>query len=132
MPIVNLDSAFCAGAECRRGKKKTDYWDKELKGFVLETRPSGGKTFYLRYVEENGRQRQINGRRVLREQRPYPCVSIRSARDGRKGVVAAGGARKVETDTAWSATANPNAGWSIVDGAPTGTFSPAHGDARCS
>ena len=59
MPIVNLDSAFCAGAECRRGKKKTDYWDKELKGFVLETRPSGGKTFYLRYVEENGRQRQI-------------------------------------------------------------------------
>lgn len=59
MPRANLDAAFCAAAECRRGKKKTDYYDKNLKGFVLEVRATGGKTYYLRYVEQNGRQRQI-------------------------------------------------------------------------
>ena len=59
MPIVKLDAAYCAAAECQYGKKKTDYWDKGLKGFVLEVLPSGGKTYYLRYSDEGGRQRQI-------------------------------------------------------------------------
>ena len=31
----------------------------ELKGFVLEVRPSGGKTYCLRYTDENGRQKQV-------------------------------------------------------------------------
>ncbi len=59
MPIVTLDAAFCAAAECPSRKKKIDYYDKELKGFVLEVRSSGGKSYYLRYMEPNGRQRQI-------------------------------------------------------------------------
>ena len=59
MPRVKLDSAFCAAAECQSGKKKTDYWDKDGSGFVLETRATGGKTYYLRYIEANGRQRQL-------------------------------------------------------------------------
>ena len=59
MPRVKLDAAFCAAAECQIGKKKTDYWDKDGSGFVLETRATGGKTYYLRYIEANGRQRQL-------------------------------------------------------------------------
>jgi integrase len=59
MPIVTLDAAFCAAATCPNHKKKVDYYDKELKGFVLEVRASGGKSYYLRYVEPNGRQRQL-------------------------------------------------------------------------
>lgn len=59
MPIITLSAQSCAAAECRTGKKKTDYYDKDLKGFVLEVRATGGKTYYLRYVETNGRQRQI-------------------------------------------------------------------------
>jgi len=58
MPVVTLDAAFCAAAECPSRKKKVDFWDKELKGFLLEVRPSGGKTYCLRYTDENGRQRQ--------------------------------------------------------------------------
>ena len=59
MPIVTLDAAFCAAAECPVRKRKVDYYDKELKGFVLEVRSSGGKSYYLRYMERNGRQRQL-------------------------------------------------------------------------
>ena len=58
MPRVSLDAAFCAAAECESDKRKTDYWDKEISGFVLEVRGTGGKTYYLRYIEPNGRQRQ--------------------------------------------------------------------------
>ncbi|WP_296720975.1 site-specific integrase [Erythrobacter sp.] len=59
MPIVPLDAAYCAAATCPSRKKKVDYYDKELKGFVLEVRASGGKSYYLRYAEPNGRQRQL-------------------------------------------------------------------------
>lgn len=58
MPKVKLDSAFCLTATCEPGRKRTDYWDEAITGFVLECRPSGGKTFYLRYFDESGRQRQ--------------------------------------------------------------------------
>lgn len=58
MPKVKLDAAFCAAATCPAYKKKVDYWDTQIIGFVLEARPSGGKTYYLRYMDEGGRHRQ--------------------------------------------------------------------------
>lgn len=57
MPVQKLDSTFCMLARCEPGKKKTDYYDTVIKGFVLECRSSGGKTLYLRY-DQDGRQRQ--------------------------------------------------------------------------
>lgn len=57
MPKRKLDAAFCAVAQCEDGKRKTDWYDTDVKGFVLEARSSGGKTYYLRY-DDNGRQRQ--------------------------------------------------------------------------
>ncbi|QGP77778.1 tyrosine-type recombinase/integrase [Sphingobium sp. CAP-1] len=49
MPNAKLDAAFCLTAQCEPGKRKTDYYDTVITGFVLEARSSGGKTFRLRY-----------------------------------------------------------------------------------
>lgn len=58
MPIVKLDSSFCRTALAESGKRKTDWWDSAIKGFVLEARSSGGKTYYLRYFDQHGKQHQ--------------------------------------------------------------------------
>jgi site-specific recombinase XerD len=58
MPKAALDATFCLLAQCEPGKKKTDYWDTAITGFVLEVRPNGGKTYYLRYFDQRRRQRQ--------------------------------------------------------------------------
>ena len=57
MPKAKLDAAFCLTAQCEKGSKKTDWYDEAVRGFVLETRASGGKTYYLRY-DQDGRQKQ--------------------------------------------------------------------------
>ena len=59
MPRIQLTAASCAEAACRYGKKKTDYFDTIVPGFTLEVRSSGGKTYYLRYTDPHGKQRQI-------------------------------------------------------------------------
>jgi integrase len=58
MPKIKLDSSNVALAYCEPPKKKLDLWDETVTGFVLEVRASGGKTYYLRYFDQNGRQRQ--------------------------------------------------------------------------
>ena len=50
MPIVKLDAAFCAAAQCEPGKKKTDYYSSTQTGFGIESRPSGKKTYFQRYT----------------------------------------------------------------------------------
>lgn len=44
MPNVNLDSQFIRQADCPEDKKKMDYYDNAITGFILEVRSSGGKT----------------------------------------------------------------------------------------
>ena len=58
MPKVLLSNAVALAASCQPGKRKTDYWDSQTPGFVLEARESGGRTYYLRYFDQTGRQRQ--------------------------------------------------------------------------
>jgi integrase len=58
MPKAKLEHAFCLTAICEPGKKKTDYWDTVTTGFVIEVRSTGGRTYYLRYFDAAGRQRQ--------------------------------------------------------------------------
>lgn len=58
MPKRKLDNTFCLTATCPEGKRKVDYWDTVTTGFVLECRQTGGKTYYLRYFDERGRQKQ--------------------------------------------------------------------------
>lgn len=45
-------------AACSPGRKKTDYFDAGQRGFLLEVRCSGGKTYYQRYTDQRGRERQ--------------------------------------------------------------------------
>ena len=58
MPKVNLDAAFVRSATCPEGKNRIDFFDANIKGFVLEARITGGKTYYLRYRDAYNRQRQ--------------------------------------------------------------------------
>lgn len=58
MPTVALSASFVRQAQCEPDRKKTDYFDVGQRGFMLEVRCSGGKTFYQRYTDERGRERQ--------------------------------------------------------------------------
>ncbi len=59
MPRVHLSAAFVKSTVCPDGLKKIDFFDSEQRGFMLEVRRSGGKTFYQRYTDERGRERQF-------------------------------------------------------------------------
>jgi integrase len=48
-----IDSAVCP-----EGRRKVDLFDTQCKGLVIEVRSTGGKTYYLRYSDSRGRQRQ--------------------------------------------------------------------------
>jgi len=58
MPIVALSVSLVRQAECPQGRKKADYFGSGQRGFMLEVRCSGGKTYYQRYTDERGRERQ--------------------------------------------------------------------------
>ena len=58
MPIVKLSHDFVNKAVCPEGKKKINYYHKDIRGFLLEVRSSGGKTYALRYRDEHNRQCQ--------------------------------------------------------------------------
>ena len=58
MAKMQLTAAACLSASCPPDKKKMDVWDSIIPGFLIELRPSGGKTYALRYFDGNGRQRQ--------------------------------------------------------------------------
>ncbi|MGV9008459.1 tyrosine-type recombinase/integrase [Brevundimonas sp.] len=64
MPKAHLDHAFATTAVCKPGQNKTDYYDLTVTGFVLECRRSGGRTYYLRYADAAGRQKQFKIGRV--------------------------------------------------------------------
>lgn len=58
MPSVNLTPAFVRSAGCAHPHRRVDYFDTELRGFLLEVRSSGDKTFYQRYNDTRGRLKQ--------------------------------------------------------------------------
>jgi hypothetical protein len=45
-------------ALCPAGRKKIDFFDASQRGFMLEVRCSGGRTYYQRYTDERVRERQ--------------------------------------------------------------------------
>ena len=58
MPITNLSHDFVSKAVCPEGKKKINYYHKDIRGFLLEVRSSGNKTYALRYRDKHNRQCQ--------------------------------------------------------------------------
>lgn len=81
MPTIALTSPFVRQAECGPGRRKTDYFDVGQRGFLLEVRASGGKTYYQRYTDERGRERQY-------KIGPADVLSLEQARRKAKQVVA--------------------------------------------
>jgi integrase len=59
MPVVELSSVFVKTATCPVGQRKIDFFDTKQIGFMVEVRCSGRKTYYQRYSEERGRERQF-------------------------------------------------------------------------
>ncbi len=59
MPVVNLTQQVLKTLSCPAGGKKVDYFDSSCKGLLLEVRVSGGRTYYLRFTDERGRNRQL-------------------------------------------------------------------------
>ena len=59
---VNANCFFvrrlCATGGLRSRPEESDYFDVSQRGFLLEVRQSGGKTYYQRYTDERGRERQ--------------------------------------------------------------------------
>jgi integrase len=58
MPLAVLSREFVKSLKCPPGRKKVDFFDLSQRGFMLEVRSSGGRTFYQRYTDERGRSRQ--------------------------------------------------------------------------
>lgn len=59
MPSRMLTTKGLKGLACPAGSYKVDFHDKGCKGLMLEVRASGGRTWYLRYRNPCGRQRQF-------------------------------------------------------------------------
>lgn len=59
MPVARLTTRFVRAAWCPASEIRVDYFDATLRGFLLEVRASGSKTFFQRYTDERGRQRQF-------------------------------------------------------------------------
>jgi integrase len=58
MPILALDANVVRNTACPAGKSRLDLYDTIIPGFVLEVRASGSKTYFLRYRDTHGKQRQ--------------------------------------------------------------------------
>jgi integrase len=59
VPVVELTTAFVRQASCPPGQRKVDYFDSKQRGFLIEVRSSGRKTYYQRYCDERARERQF-------------------------------------------------------------------------
>lgn len=81
MPTANLTNHFVRTATCPAGKGKTEFFDARQKGFLLEVRASGGKTFYQRYSDDHGRKRQL-------KIGPADVLSLDQARQKAKAILA--------------------------------------------
>jgi integrase len=58
MAQISLTQSFVNATSCPTGQSKQEVTDLSCKGLVLEVRKSGGKTYYLRYTNNRGKQRQ--------------------------------------------------------------------------
>ena len=58
MPSITLDSNVVKSAVCPPDKSRIDLYDTLISGFIVEVRSSGSKTYFLRYRDKHGKQKQ--------------------------------------------------------------------------
>ncbi len=86
MPTIALTNAFVKTATCLDGKGKTEYTDLDCKGLFLEVRKSSGATYYLRYTNDRGRQRQYR----IGDSTAISLAQVRQKAQQTKGQIAMG------------------------------------------
>ncbi len=86
MSKTTLTPALVIATACPAGKRRVDIFDVKTKGLVLEVRPSGGKTFYLRYLDDRGRSRQLK----LADARDVSLAQARQLADAMRAKIAMG------------------------------------------
>ncbi|WP_108462319.1 site-specific integrase [Devosia naphthalenivorans] len=59
MPKAKFTPSFLNNAACPANMKRIIYSDDSVKGLVMEVRASGGRTFYVRYRDKDGAQRNL-------------------------------------------------------------------------
>jgi integrase len=59
VPKVLLTAETIRRSTCPVGVRKINLFDTRVPGFMLEIRSSGGKTFYQRYRDDHGREKQF-------------------------------------------------------------------------
>ncbi|NDF98936.1 MAG: site-specific integrase [Chitinophagia bacterium] len=74
MPKVKLNQMFTDSISVSVGKSKNEWFDISIKGFYLEVRASGGKTWRLRLMDRRGDHRVISLGDAA-------CVSYQQAKD---------------------------------------------------
>ena len=94
MPVVQLTAILVDKTACPPGKGKLDLFDTHCKGLQLEIRASGGKTWYLRYSDRRGRQRQLR----LADLRDLDLKQARSKANQMRREIALGAAPAEERD----------------------------------
>ncbi len=86
MSHIALTPSNVSTLVCPPTKRRIDVHDQKTKGLVLEIRPTGGKTYYLRYVDQRGRTRQIK----LADQQDVSLAQARALADSLRNRVAVG------------------------------------------
>lgn len=81
MPVQRITSQLVRSIRCPDDSQKIDVFDSTTRGFMLEVRSSGGKTYYQRYTDERGRERQF-------KIGPADVLSLRQARQRAKQIKA--------------------------------------------
>lgn len=87
MPHAYIDATFVKAASCLPNRKKTDYYDTSITGFLLEVRKTGGKTYYLKYRTAHHDLRQHK----IADARSVSCEKARQTAQKLRSVVVLGG-----------------------------------------
>jgi integrase len=86
MPKIALSQQLVKSTTCPLGKAKWDLFDSNCKGLMLETRSTGGKTFYLRYQDTRGKTRQLK----LADERDISYIQAKQLADKHRNSIAMG------------------------------------------
>lgn len=87
MPHAYIDANFVKAATCLPNRKKTDYYDTSITGFLLEVRHTGGKTYYLKYRSSHHDLRQHK----IADAKSVSCEKARQTAQKLRSVVVLGG-----------------------------------------
>lgn len=86
MAKIQLTPQFVKGATAQDGQRKTDFYDLQCKGLLLETRATGSKTYYLRYRNNRGVAHQLK----LGDERDLSLTQARTLAEKARNKIAMG------------------------------------------